>query len=126
MTAACLEMPPPAVVPGDGHRARLLADLVRLLSTEHTGSARGVKAEQLALRLGLHERMLRTLISAAREDGIAICGRPDSGYFVAATAAELEDTCRFLRDRAMHSLRIEAQLRRLPLPDLLGQLHLPT
>ena len=42
------------------------------------------------------------------------------------TAEELESCCAFLRARAMHSLMIEARLRRLPLPDLLGQLKLPT
>ena len=39
---------------------------------------------------------------------------------------EIRRCCAFLHRRAMHSLRLEAQMRRIPLPDLLGQLHLNT
>jgi hypothetical protein len=35
-------------------------------------------------------------------------------------------TCNFLYDRAMTSLRQIATMRRVSLPDLRGQLHLPT
>ena len=59
-------------------------------------------------------------------DGVAVCGTPETGYYIAATAAELDQTCAFLRSRAMRSLTLEARLRQIPLPDLLGQLHLRT
>lgn len=92
----------------------------------HIGADAGVAAAALARHLDIPERRLRQAISALREDGIAICGHPRSGYYIAETAEELEHCCRFLRARAMHSLAIEARLRRIPLPDLLGQLRLRT
>ena len=105
---------------------RAKALLLQVLATNHPGAARGINAAHLAARVCTSERMLRTLISEAREQGIAIAGTPSTGYYIAETAEELQQCCAFLRSRAMHSLRIEAQLRRLPLADLLGQLHLPT
>lgn len=107
-------------------RDEAMAALVQLLSTRHTGRANGITAERLAMRLCLHERFLRSLISEAREAGYAISATPDTGYYIARTAEELEESCEFLRSRAMHSLRMEAQLRRIPLQDMQGQLHLPT
>ncbi|MFG6462278.1 hypothetical protein ACG04Q_11920 [Roseateles sp. DXS20W] len=106
--------------------ARRRALLIQRLAASHCGQARGIRARDLARVLGLRERVLRQLVSDAREDGVAIAGTPESGYFIAETAAELEACCHFLRARALHSLHIEAQLRRIPLADLLGQLRLPT
>jgi len=106
--------------------ARQRALLIQRLATSHIGAARGVGARELARLLGVRERVLRHLISDAREDGVAIAGTPETGYFIAETHEELEACCAFLRSRALHSLHIEAQLRRVPLADLLGQLRLPT
>lgn len=119
------------VVPAPPHlavrtREEALAALVQLLSTRHAGKAHGIGAEALARQLCITERMLRALVSEAREQGLAISATPETGYFVAQTPDELLESCEFLRSRAMHSLRMEAQLRRIPLPDLLGQLHLNT
>ncbi len=100
-------------------------DLVRVLSAR-IGRASGVSVLRLACELECTERHIRKLVTAARTDGIAICGRPSSGYFIAANAQELEDTCRFLRSRAMRSLQLEAKLRRVPLEDLIGQMRLRT
>ena len=72
------------------------------------------------------ERTLREVISAAREEGTAIVGTPETGYYIAVTAEELDECCRFLRSRAMHSLQIEARLRKVALPELLGQLRVGT
>lgn len=104
----------------------LLSLLVMELSHHHLGRRNGVTAAALAQKLGIGERMLRTLVSRAREDGIAIVGTPESGYFIAQTDKELEECCAFLVDRAMHSLMIAARLRKIALPELLGQLHLKT
>lgn len=106
--------------------AHAKALLLQTLASHHTGAAQGISAARLAAKAGTSERNLRSLISAAREDGIAIAGTPTTGYYIAETAAELQACCAFLRSRAMTSLRIEAQLRRTSLADLLGQLHLPT
>ncbi len=100
-------------------------DLLQVLAT-HIGRANGAAVEDLAARLDTHARLIRTLVTALRMDGIAVCGTPGTGYFIAATAEEIEQSCAFLRARAMHSLALEARLRKLPLPDLIGQLHLRT
>jgi biotin operon repressor len=92
----------------------------------HVGRERGVTAAALAQALGCAERTVRELITELRNDGRAVCGHPASGYFIAATAEEIEETCQFLRARAMHSLVLEAKLRRMPLADLVGQLRLKT
>lgn len=102
-------------------RARVLAAL-----TVRQGKANGTGARELAQMVGLSERDLREAISELRMEGIAVCGHPRTGYFIAATAEELDETCAFLRDRAMHSLTLESKLRHVPLPELLGQLRLKT
>lgn len=101
-------------------------DLLAVLYRHCIGAENGFGVAILAIRLRCAERHVRTLVSALREDGIAVCGTPKTGYFVASTPEELEQSCRFLRRRALHSLRLESQLRRIPLPDLIGQLKLET
>lgn len=92
---------------------------------EHQGRERGIGARDLAAKLGVPPRRLRTLISQARdEDGIAICGHPSTGYFMAATPEELNQSCAFLEHRALHSLRLLSRMKKVSLPDLLGQLRL--
>lgn len=104
----------------------LLALLTQALATEHLGRRRGVTATVLANRLGVTDRMLRHLVSRAREEGTAVVGTPETGYYLASNADELEECCQFLRSRALHSLRIEARLRKMALPELLGQLRVGT
>jgi biotin operon repressor len=101
------------------------ANLVALLD-RHIGRDRGVTAAAIAEQLRCAERLVRELVTELRLDGVAVCGRPETGYFIAATAEELQETCAFLRARAMHSLTLESRMRRVPLPDLLGQLRLKT
>lgn len=104
----------------------LVAWLITEMSRRHVGRANGIPADQLARVVGINERMLRELISQARMQGVAIAGTPSTGYFVASTGAELEECCQFLRSRAMHSLVIEARLRKVALPELVGQLLINT
>lgn len=101
------------------------ADVVNVLQW-HIGHRYGIGARELAAKLDINERKLRSFISELRENGVAVCGKPETGYYIAETKEELEQCCRFLRSRAMHSLTIESRLRNIPLPDLLGQLRLPT
>lgn len=68
------------------------------------------------------ERKARKLISELRLEGVAVCGHPDVGYWLAANDEELEECCRFLRARAMHSLTVESRMRRVALPALLNQM----
>ena len=101
------------------------SDLLTILS-HHQGRDKGIAVETLARMMGVAPRQIRTHVSALRSDGVAVCGTPETGYFIAATAEELDETCQFLRHRAMHSLQLESRLRNIPMPDLLGQLHVPT
>lgn len=102
------------------------ARLVLHMSTHHMGAACGVRASDLAAALDIGGRHLRRAISAAREQGTAICGRPETGYFIAQTAEELQEAAAFLEHRAMTSLRLLSRMRGVSLPQLLGQLPLPT
>jgi len=101
--------------------------------SQHIGAANGITAADLVRYItgdllcdAAGERLLRSVVSELRGEGIAVCAHPAHGYFIAETPDEVDLCCRFLRDRAMHSLVLEAKLRKLPLPDLLGQIRLPT
>lgn len=88
----------------------------------HQGREHGIRARDLARDLAIPPRQLRRLVSQAREEGFAICGRPESGYFMPVTAEELQESCDFLINRAMHSLRKASRMTKVSLPALLGQL----
>lgn len=93
----------------------------------HIGKGNGIGVKQLALKLeGTTERHVRQLISELRDEAHAICGTPAHGYYIAATPEELDETCSFLHNRAIHSLTLESRLRKIPLVDLIGQLRLRT
>lgn len=106
-------------------------DAVLVALVQHRGADQGVSCRALVLEIaGLYvtpgdERRLRTMIEQLRRDGHAICGTPETGYFHAASAAELDRTCEFLFSRAMTSIAQIAAMRRVSLPDLRGQLRLP-
>ena len=99
---------------------------LQVILERHIGRENGLTAANLAAALYCNQRTVRELITELREDGVAVCGHPATGYFIARTSAELEETCQFLRSRAMHSLVLESKLRGLPLADLVGQLRLKT
>lgn len=92
----------------------------------HIGVGRGITAKDLAAAAHMNEREVRAQVSALREEGVAVCGHPRTGYFIAETPAELETTVEYLTSRALHSLRLASRLTRIPLPDLIGQLKLKT
>ena len=100
---------------------RLLKVLAR-----HIGKGHGLGVAALALQVGVAQRQVRKFVTDLRQDGVAVCGTPTHGYYIAGTPEELEETCQFLRRRALHSLTLESRLRKVPLPDLIGQLHLRT
>ena len=106
--------------------------------SRHVGAVHGCSIEQLTYEVtracgsssyptseGEHRRV-RQLVSELREEGVAVCASPRTGYFIAATAGELEACCSFLRSRAMHSLTLESRLRKIALGELLGQLRITT
>jgi biotin operon repressor len=88
----------------------------------HVGHQYGIGCEALAKQVGCTEREVRHAVAALREDGIGVCGHPSTGYFMAATDAELNQTIDFHIKRAMHSLRQAARLKKIALPVLVGQL----
>lgn len=98
----------------------------------HQGKAGGIHVRDLVMRITgqlanseAQERSVRKLVTDLRMEGHPICAHPATGYFMAATAEELDETCNFLRSRAMSSLKAESRLRSISMGELLGQLHLP-
>jgi tRNA(Ile)-lysidine synthase TilS/MesJ len=72
-------------------------------------------------------RKIRKLINELRKEGIPICSvrvAGENGYFLASGGSDLEDYCRRLRTEALKKLQLEATLRKLTLPKLLGEIHL--
>lgn len=92
----------------------------------HIGRERGVGVKAIAEYFNWPERLVRTLVTELREQGTGLCGTPSDGYYIAETPGELEESCKFLRSRAMKSLTLESRLRKIPMADLLGQLRLST
>lgn len=100
------------------------AQLLNLIS-RHKGRTNGIHMAALERETGLPGRSVRKLISELRKEGVAICGKPETGYFIAETAGELDEFCiQYLEARAMHSLTLSSRLRKIPLPVLAGQLFL--
>ena len=94
------------------------------------GQANGCTARELVLAISgrfsaADERRLRQVVMALRLAGHPVCGTPDTGYFFAANAAELDRTCVWLYGRSMTTLRQVSAMKRVTLPDLRGQLGLP-
>lgn len=97
----------------------------------HIGQARGISAGDLVRSVcgdtsPAQERRMRHLVEELRREGHHICAHPQHGYFLAANDKELLRTCEFLYQRAMCSLGQVSAMRRVSLPDLRGQLRLPT
>jgi biotin operon repressor len=102
----------------------LLDRMRERLRKRHKGRGHGVSCRDLAEALDASPREVRSAITDLRLAGVPVCGHPRTGYFLARTAAELNETCDFLRNRALHSLQLEARLRKVPLQRLVGQLSL--
>jgi hypothetical protein len=105
----------------------------------HIGRANGVNGRNLVREVNAQasfvlgtgvivvtERDLRHVVVELRLQGHHVCAHPSSGYFLAASVDELREATRFLKDRALSSLQQVAAMERVSLPDLFGQLHLPT
>lgn len=119
------------------HLPVITAQRVLEILSGHVGAAAGVRIQDLVCELvrpewpaladrpGL-ERHVRELVVQLRLEGSHICAHPSRGYYMAATPEELDACCQFLFERAMTSLGQIAAMKRVSLPDLRGQLHLPT
>ncbi|HAR46457.1 MAG TPA: hypothetical protein DCS05_09910 [Nitrospiraceae bacterium] len=103
-------------------------DVLTALSN-HVGVKNGISARALATHITgeatpAAERRLRTLIVALRCEGVPICGRPTSGYYIASTSDEVIASCMWLRSRAMTSLITISRLTQIAVPELMGQISL--
>lgn len=116
-----------------------MADIVEVNSdalldalSNHIGRAHGVTVTALAREALGHEpsrgdeRAVRRLVFDLRLQGTHVCAHPASGYYIAESAEELEEAIAFLRERALSSLQQIAAMKRISIPDLIGQLRLPT
>ncbi|WP_430391105.1 hypothetical protein [Dyella sp. 20L07] len=98
----------------------------------HIGRASGVTATVLCREVlrrtptGADERQLRTLVVELRMQGHHVCAHPRDGYFLASNADELDETCDFLKQRSMSGLQQVSAMRRVSIPDLVGQGRLPS
>lgn len=97
---------------GERNGARAI-DLVREITGQYGADPHG-------------ERVLRQRVEALRLAGHHICAHPVTGYYIAESDEELVATCDYLYERALTSLKQIAAMRRVALPDLRGQLRLPT
>lgn len=65
------------------------SQLLTLLS-RHVGAQNGLTAAQISSHLNIPMRRVRSLVSDLREEGTPVCGKPNTGYYIAATLEELE------------------------------------
>lgn len=112
---------------------QITPDLVLAVLQHHIGSDNGIHVRALVRKItGLAagtealERKVREIVTDLRMDGQHVCGHPSTGYYIARTPQELEATCEFLFQRAMTGLAQISRMKNVSLPDLRGQLHLPT
>lgn len=95
------------------------------------GEANGMTVSQLAIEITgraspADERRLRQVIEQLRLEGHPICATPDAGYHWASGPTDLDRTCSYLVRRMETTARQVAAMKRVALPDLYGQLGLPT
>ena len=101
-----------------------------MIMQRHIGAEQGITAKALVAELTncgitVSEREMRHTIEELRLDGHHICAHPTLGYFMAKTPAELDQTCKYLVDRSMASLKQVSAMKRVSVPDLYGQLRIP-
>ena len=102
------------------------AALVTQVLANHIGRANGIGEKALVLATGLTGRAIRSCIEQLRLEGRGICGKPNTGYFMAATAEELNETCEWMRSRGIKSLKQVSAMQRVAIADLIGQERLRT
>jgi hypothetical protein len=110
------------------HKTRLLAVLANHIGSQNRIGA-GALFEavfEMSWTNKINDtRALRTLVRELREkDKTPICSSTgaDGGYWLASAGSELDEFCKRYRRRAIRELGIEAGLRRITLPELLGQI----
>lgn len=117
----------------EGDKEGLKGRLLKVL-TVHVGRARrigmGELYEEVFGERYNHRindtRNLRELVDELQKEGVPVVSDSSQtgGYWLASTAGELDDYCGRLRTAALKKLKKEARLRKLTLPQLLGQIQL--
>lgn len=107
-------------------RAYLLDVLSRHIGRRNGVTASALVDELRARGIDTNARDLRECVVSLRNDGYHVCAHPSDGYYLAENDEELNQTCLFLYDRAMTSLTQVSRMKGISLPDLRGQLKLPT
>ena len=72
-------------------------------------------------------RKIRQLVTKLREEGVPICSSKrlnNSGYYLAAAGSELTDYTRRSERSALGILARNAKIKKISLPDYMGQLRL--
>ena len=72
-------------------------------------------------------RKIRDLITEMRRDGQPVMSDSSStngGYWIAASASEINNWCNREKGRALSMLKRIASIKKVSLPDYIGQLHL--
>ena len=72
-------------------------------------------------------RPIRRLVTELRFEGVPILSTTSSaggGYYLASAGSELDEYLAKLRKRALKILAMEAKIRKISLPELVGQLQL--
>lgn len=109
---------------------KITADTVLHVLQDHIGKGHGINVTNLAYAIigktpsKSDERTIRLVVKELRMQGQHICACPITGYFMAANTEELNETCKYLLDRAMTGLTQISRMKNVSLPDLEGQLNL--
>lgn len=115
----------------DEAKGRLLSALFEHVGKEHAVGMDVLYAEVFGAKVP-HKindtKPLRKLITAVRRQGKAIastCSSNGGGYYIPRAGSELEDyLARMLHRPALRKLTLEARIRKVSLPELIGQMSL--
>lgn len=97
---------------------------------KHQGKANGITAKDLVAEINASgraktaPRLLRRAIEKLRSEGHHVCAHPSTGYYLAVTQKEIDETITYLHGRAMCSLHQIAAMKRVSVGELLGQMRL--
>lgn len=101
-------------------KRQVLDELVR-----HVGRENGIHMRDLVARITgsmltseALERKVRELIVELRAEKHQICAHPANGYYLAANTKEVNETCKFLLDRAVTTVNQVAAMKNREAPDL--------